>query len=193
MQIEYEATYANIDKNEIRDRLKKAGADLVKPEVLQKRIVFHFPEGHQKEGAWARVRDEGDKITMSIKQTVDNGKIDEQKETCLEVSDFDEAVKFLEFLGCERKAFQETKRELWVLDSAEITIDEWPFLEPLVEIEGLSEEIVKKVSRKLNFDYSQAYFGAVGGLYSEKYKIPTDIINNKTPEIIFNGKNPFVK
>ena len=143
MQIEYEAAYTNIDKDEIRARLKKAEAVLARPEVLQKRVVFHFPKGQEKPGAWARVRDEGDKITMSIKQSVDNGKIDEQFETCFEVSDFDEAVKFLEFLGCRQKAFQETKRELWTLDGTEVTIDEWPFLEPFVEIEGHSEEIVK--------------------------------------------------
>lgn len=193
MQIEYEATYTNVDKDEIISCLKRAGAVLVKPEVLQKRVVFHFPKGHEKQGAWARVRDEGDKITMSIKQSVEGGKIDEQFETCFEVSNFDEAVKFLEYLGCRQKAFQETKRELWKLDDTEITIDEWPFLEPFVEIEGHSEETVKKVSEKLGFDYSQAYFGTVGGIYSAKYGISTDIINNHTSEIIFKGKNPFVK
>ena len=193
MQIEYEATYTNIDKDQIRDRLKKAGARLVKPEVLQTRVVFHLPEGHAKEGGWARVRNEGNKITMSVKQSVDNGKIDEQFETCLEVSNFSEAVKLLEFLGCRRKAYQETKRELWTLDETEVTIDEWPFLEPFVEIEGGSEEIVRKVSEKLNFDYNKAYFGPVGGIYSQKYKLPSSVFNNQTPRIVFGGKNPFEK
>jgi len=193
MQIEYEATYTNIDKDEVRGRLKKAGAELAKPEVLQKRVVFHFPEGHARQGAWARVRDEGDKITMSIKQTVEGGKIDEQFETCFNVSDFNEAVKFLEFLGCRQKAYQETKRELWMLDDVEVTIDEWPFLEPFVEIEGPSEESVKKASDKLSFDYKTAYFGPVGGIYAAKYGLSTDVINNKTPKIVFNGKNPFIK
>ena len=160
---------------------------------MQKRVVFHLPEGHEKAGAWARVRDEGDKITMSIKQSVDNGKIDEQFETCFEVSDFDEAGKFLEFLGCRKKSFQETKRELWILDGAEVTIDEWPFLEPFVEVEAETEDIVKSVSEKLGFDYTNAYFGPVGGVYSEKYGLSADIINNQTPKIVFSGKNPFVK
>ena len=90
MKVEFEATYTKIDKDEVRSRLKKVGANLIKPEFMQKRVVFHLPEGHEKAGAWARVRDEGDKITMSIKQSVDNGKIDEQFETCFEVSDFDD-------------------------------------------------------------------------------------------------------
>jgi len=192
MKIEYEATFTDINKDEIRNRLKKAGADLIHPEILQKRAVFHLPAGHDQENGWARVRDEGDKITMSIKQTVEGGRIDEQFETCFEVSDFGEAVKFLEFLGCRQKAFQETKRELWKLDNTEVTIDEWPFLEPFVEVEGESEEAVKNVSEKLKFDYNKAYFGPVGGIYSAKYNLPTDLINNHTPEILFSGPNPFI-
>ena len=67
MQTEYEATFMNVDKDEIREKLKQVGAVLVKPEVLMQRTVFNLPEGHHKEKAWARVRDEGDKITMSFK------------------------------------------------------------------------------------------------------------------------------
>jgi len=46
MAIEYEATFPNIDKDEIRERLKKAGAVLIHAEVLQKRnnfIKFQWP------------------------------------------------------------------------------------------------------------------------------------------------------
>lgn len=193
MQIEFEATFKKIDKDEIRTRLKNVGAVLVKPEVLQKRVVFHLPKGHEKVGAWARVRDEGGKITMSLKQSVEHGKIDDQFETCFEVSDFQEATKFLEFLGCRLKAYQETKRELWTFENVEIALDEWPFLEPFVEIEAKTELDVRSISNKLGFDYSQAYFGPVGGLYAEKYQISSDVINNKTPEIIFGRKNPFEK
>jgi len=47
MEIEYEATYLNIDKDEVRARLKSAGAKLIKPEFLQRRYVWHFPKGHE--------------------------------------------------------------------------------------------------------------------------------------------------
>ena len=40
MQIEYEATFSQIDKREIKSRLSSAGAILVKPEFLQRRVVF---------------------------------------------------------------------------------------------------------------------------------------------------------
>ncbi|QQG41403.1 MAG: CYTH domain-containing protein [Candidatus Woesebacteria bacterium] len=190
MYTEFEATFTNIDKDDTRNRLKNAGAKLIRPEFMQKRVVFNLPKGHEIPGGWLRVRDEGDKITMSLK-IVNGGKIDDQKETQLTVNSFDEAATILETIGCDKKAYQESKRELWELDGVEITIDEWPFLEPIVEVEGKSEEEVKNVSEKLNFDYKNARFCAVDVLYSEKYGISQDRINNHTPEILFDGENPF--
>ncbi|HBO16433.1 MAG: hypothetical protein UR69_C0003G0045 [Candidatus Moranbacteria bacterium GW2011_GWE2_35_2-] len=192
MQIEYEATFADVDKNEVRERLEKSGAILKRPEFLQKRITFNLPKGHEIEGGWLRVRDEGDKITMTLK-VVDGNKIHNQKETILVVDSFDEAVNFLEGIGCKKKSYQETKRELWLLDDVEITIDEWPFLEPCVEVEGKSEKAVKNVSEKIGFDYGQALFCCVTTLYNMKYGTPEEVINNQIAEITFEGDNPFEK
>jgi adenylate cyclase class 2 len=191
MKIEYEATFINIDKDEIRGRLKSAGAQLIKPEFLMKRVVFELPEGHEIPGGWLRVRDEGDKITMSLK-VVDGDKIENQKEIYLQINSFEEGISLLENLGAKRKAFQESRREFWLLDGVEITIDEWPYLEPYVEIEGETEELVKTMSKKLGFDYNQALFCSVDTLYNLKYGVPAEIINHKTPLITFNDPNPFV-
>lgn len=191
MNIEYEATFTNIQKDEMRKKLKDLGAVLVRPEFLQKRTVFFPPKGGHDMKAWIRVRDEGDKITMSLK-VVAGDKIEDQKEICITVDNFDNAAKILALIGCIKKVYQETKRELWKFNDAEITIDEWPFLEPFVEVEGNSEEIVKSVSEKLGFDWQLAKFCAIGTLYSEKYGLGIDEINNNTPRIIFGEKNPFI-
>ncbi|MFZ4632322.1 MAG: class IV adenylate cyclase [Patescibacteria group bacterium] len=191
MQIEYEATFINIDKDEIRTRLKNAGATLVKPEFLQKRTVFELPSGHEIPGGWLRVRDESDKITMSLK-IVNGDKIEDQKEICLKIDNYEEGVNFLESLGAIKKAYQESHRELWILDNTEITIDEWPYLEPYVEVEGESEEKVKLVSEKIGFDYQEALFCSVDTLYNKKYGTPIDVINKKTKLITFTDPNPFI-
>ena len=180
MKIEYEATFPDVDKREVREKLLAVGATLVKPEFLQKRVVFNLPKGHEIPGGWVRVRDEGDRITMSLK-VVDGEHIENQKETCLTVDDFDEAVNLLLSLGCEKKSYQETKRELWTLGGTEVTIDEWPFLRPFVEVEGQSEESVKQVSEKLGFDYAQALFGAVDILYIRQYPHLTKERINQAP------------
>lgn len=191
MDIEYEATFINIDKESIRKKLKELGAKLIKPEFLQKRVVFNLPKGFDGY-SWLRVRDEEDKITMSFK-IVDGYKIENQKEIKLMIDDFKKGIEFLEAIGCHRKAYQETKREIWELDNVEICIDEWPFLEPFVEIEGKSEKEAKAVSKKLGFDYSKAWFCATGLIYSKKYNIPIEIIDNEISKITFNMENPFLK
>ncbi len=190
--IEYEATFPNMDKDDIRGRLKAAGAELVKPEFMQRRHVFKFPKGHEIPGGWLRVRDESDKITLSLK-IVNGDKIEDQKEICLKVDNYQNAVELLKTMGCEVKAFQESKRERWELDGCDITIDEWPFLEPYVEVEGPDEAAVKAASEKIGFDYATAVFGSVDLLYSAKYNWPIDLINNWLPSITFGEDNPFLK
>lgn len=191
MYIEYEATFTNVNKDDIRQKLKTVGATKVKDEFLQRRSVFRLPASNQIEGGWLRVRDEGDRVTMSLK-IIDGETIADQKEIQIVVDSFTQAKELLVSIGCQEKAFQESRRELWLLDRVEITIDEWPFLEPFVEVEGDSEEIVKAVAEKLGFDYSQAKFCSVDTLYSEKYGLSVDRINNQTPQILFDMENPFV-
>jgi len=192
MNIEYEATFTNINKDQIRAKLKEVGAKLLRPEFLQKRVVF-TPQNY-KQGEWLRVRDEGDKITMSYKRVPwgDKNNIADQKEVCLIVDNFDEAVEFLKSIGCKKKSFQESKREIWHLGNAEICLDTWPYLEPYIEVEGATEELVKQASEKLGFDYTKAKFCAADQIYHEKYKTPIDKINNHTPLITFHDPNPFI-
>ena len=110
---------------------------------------------------------------------------------CLKVDNFDNAISLLVTIGCVQKSYQETRRELWILDGVEITIDEWPFLEPFVEIEGESEVEVGSVAEKIGFDWSQAKFCSVTNLYEEKYGVSKEVINNQTPKIVFEMANPF--
>ncbi len=191
MEIEYEAKFINVDKDEIRTRLEKAGAKLIRPEYMQRRVPFNLPEGRAKHNTWLRVRDEGDKITLSFK-IIDGEEIHNQREIQVVVDDFDKTCQILRDIGCVEKSYQESKRELWMLEDVEITIDEWPFLEPYIEVEGKSEEKVKEVSKKLGFDYSQAVFGSAGKVLALKYGIPEEVINNKFPKLIFGDENPFL-
>ena len=191
MQVEFEATFVNVNKDEIRAKLKAAGANLLRPEFMQKRVVFNMPEGHGIKGGWLRVRDEGNKNTMSLK-VMDGEGIERQKEIEITVNDFELAAAMLENIGCQKKAYQESLRELWELGGVDITIDEWPFLEPFVEVEGATERVVEEVSEKLGFDYSMALFDSVDAQYSAKYNISIDQINQYTPQILFEMKNPFI-
>ncbi len=188
MDIEFEATFIDQNINELRKKLKQLNAKLVKPEVLMRRAVFS-PRQNMI-GGWMRVRDEGDKITMSIKQ-ITGEKIDEQKETELVIQSYDKGIQFLMAIGAKKKSYQETKRESWEYNGTKIEIDTWPGLDPFIEIEGSSESIVKQVAEELCLDFSTAIFGAVDVIYKKKLGIPFEVINDKTPEITF--ENPPVK
>jgi len=196
MAIEYEATFPNIDKDKIRARLQDLGAVLAYPETLQKRSNFKPPQS-QDDDSWLRVRDEGrGVVTMSYKTVPDKADvISQQQEICLRVDSFEEAKDFLILLGCKEKSYQETKRELWRLDGAEITIDEWPFLTPFLEIESNSEIAVKNVAEKLGYNYQEALFCNVFYLYSQQYGIPIDNLKKRTSaelsRLTFSSENPF--
>jgi adenylate cyclase class 2 len=124
---------------------------------------------------------------------VNGDRIEDQEEICLTVNDFDAAVEFLTCVGAERKAYQETKRELWSLGGADVTIDEWPFLEPFVEVEGASEAAVRAASERIGFDYATALFCSVDTLYARKYGFAEDVFNNHAELVVFDMENPFLK
>lgn len=191
MPTEWEASFWSIDKDDIRRRLTDGGATLVYPERDMRRVTFFPPEGTPLKESWVRIRDEGDKVTMSIKQV--GTTLEEQKELEIQVNDFEEGTEFLRTLGCKEKAYQETKRELWSLGEVAITIDTWPFLEPLVEVEGASEEAIRAVSEQLGFVWSEARFTSVAQAYMEKYEVPYERINTGTPRLVFEGPNPFLE
>ena len=115
------------------------------------------------------------------------------KEIEVNVSDFKKTSKILEIAGLKKVGYQESYRELWEYDNVEIMIDTWPFLKPLVEVEGKNENDVKKVSEELGFDYNNAIFGSVEILYSEKFNINKLKLCEIAPILKFESTNPFLK
>ena len=185
MENEIEAQFLDIDKEAMRHKLKELGAKLEKPEVLMRRVVFYVGKH-----SFARVRDEGDKIVMTYKNISDERSILGTKEINVEVGSYNAAVLFLQSCGLEIKARQETKREIWRLEGAEICIDTWPWLPTFMEIEASSENEVWATARKLGFKREQAKFGSVDTTYARYYNIEPEVINLHTPEILFDMDPP---
>lgn len=192
METEWEAAFWPISKDDVRERLTKAGASRIYPERLMRRVNLYPPDEEFAKHAWVRVRDEGDRITMAIK-AVAGATMEGQKEAEVTVNDFETARSILRALGCRDKNYQETKRELWELDGTDITIDEWPFLDPFVEIEGHSEDQVKAVSEKLGFTWSEAYFVSADKLYAKQYGVEPTFVTRGIPSLTFDMPNPFQK
>lgn len=189
METEYEAKFLDVDKDEVRARLKAAGATLERPEFAQRRWVFDLPEPLHSKNVFARVRDEGGIVTITWKKFAGTD-VDHPQEVEVVADSFENAVELVTQLGCIPRSYQENRRELWQLGDAEIAIDSWPFFNPYVEIEGTSESIVREASEKAGFNWDSALFCGVAKLFQMKYG--ADKHMREIPRIAFDMPNPFV-
>ena len=141
---EIELTYIDIDTNVIEKKLIELNA-IKTGDFHYKRIIFDYPDFRlDKDSSWVRLRDEGDKITLTFKQrlgedlrnklTGDDGMYERE----IIVNDFESTREILLKIGLIEKMYQENKRRRYILNNVEFDIDTWPLLEPYLEIEGSS-------------------------------------------------------
>lgn len=178
MHIEYEVRVLEVDVMEIEKKLKEVGAKFCW-DHLQKRYVYDFMP--KIEGKWIRLRTNGDKTTLTIKNIV-SSQIDGTQELEIVVDDFEKTNSILNELGFVAKGYQENRRRQYILDGVEIDIDYWPLIPTYLEIEGKSEEEVYKVLEKLGISREKATSRDVEGIYLDYgYKLD-DIYELKLEE-----------
>ena len=171
METEVEAKFLGIHVSALQKRLASIKAKCAHPERLMRRKVFDYPDHSlEKKGAWIRVRDEGDQITLTLKQLNDRT-LHGTKEITIIVSDFEKACQFLLASGFIQTSYQETKREKWLLDGAEITIDTWPWIPTFVECEARDEQALRSAVKTLGFDWSDAMHGSVETAYQKYFDV----------------------
>lgn len=174
MQAEIEVKFTDIEIDDMRKRLEKAGAHLEQPMRLMRRVNIEQPH-HQEAGAWIRIRDEGDKVTMTYKAGMKKQHaIDRLQELEVTVSDFDTTVEIFKAAGWPPKTYQESKRETWKLGDGEIVIDEWPWLAPMVEIEAKDADAVRALAEALSFNWNDAEYGNIDDVYMHHYNFIKD-------------------
>lgn len=184
MQTEVEAKFPNIDPVSFRGVLFKVGAKQEYPEALMRRRNFDYDDHRlEKIGGWIRVRDEGNKVTLTYKQLNDRT-LHGTKEIEVIVNDFDKTCDLLISIGLISKAYQETKREKWKLGEVEITIDTWPWVTPFVELEAPDENSLKSTAELLGLDWSKAMHGSVETIYQMHYDFTEEEID-RWPTITF--------
>ncbi len=169
MPLEIEAKFLDIDIDAVRTCLTTNGYTCTEARRLMRRYTFLLSEtvGNLDGSKWGRVRDEGNRITMTYKHAFDRSRVDGTEEVEFEVSDFDAAVAFMGKLGFENRLYQENYRETWQKNGVEVTVNEWPALAPLIEVEAADEASVRLASTELGFDFDMAVFGGVGSIYKQ--------------------------
>ncbi len=171
MKVEIEAKFIDVTIDDVRQRLNKAGAVCEQPMRDMRRALIE-EEHHAAENMFIRIRDEGDKVTMCLKKKTKSLKestIDSTYEIETTVGDFDTTIELFKVAGWHYMTYQESRRETWKLNDVEIVIDEWPWINPYIEIEAETEEQVRSVAEQLEFDWNEAMFGSVDVIYARKY------------------------
>lgn len=167
MKTEIEAMFPDIDHDTIREQLKKLGGVCEHPMRDMRRALVET-EAMKNDDAFLRVRDEGDKVTLTYKRHDDYG-LHGTKEIETTVGDYESMIAILEASGLTPTTYQESRRETWQLDGVEVVLDEWPWIPTYIEIEGETEEAVRDVASKLNLDWNNALHGGVDVIYAIKF------------------------
>ena len=190
MTAEIEVRFATVAHEPMRQLLITHGAVCRSPMRLMRRAIMDFPDRRMQHGnsefwGWIRVRDEGDRVTVTYKHIAKNEQFDTH-EIELTVSSFDSAVGLFEAIGLKVLSLQESKRETWILNSCEIALDEWPWIEPFIEIEGPDEGALQNTAGLLELPWSEALKGNVVEIYRKRYKgmVGDDTIGD-IPELTF--------
>ena len=187
MEIEFEAKFLDINRNELVEKMKSLGAKCIQPNTIYKRCMYGLCD--IKRG-YVRVRDEGNKTTLTAKIYKDS-KFPQEYEVTIK-DGFDNGKAFLQALNLTEKSYHETMREKWNLslgknpiDDCEIAFDYIPGIPLYVEIECKTKKNLNKAIRILKLDNSKKYFGSYGKCFVEYYGMSENDINNDIRSLTF--------
>ncbi|MFF7155339.1 CYTH domain-containing protein [Streptomyces sp. NPDC008139] len=166
MKNEYEAKFLAVDVAGLQAKLAALGAVQAFPRTLLTRKIFESDvlDGSQ----WVRLRNEGTRTTLTLKQVTDATSIHGTTEIETEVSDLHAMAEILTNLGLHEVRYQENFREEWQLGDVAYDFDTWPDLPTFLEVEGPDEPSVRDAAARLGLDYSEARFGSVDAIYKSE-------------------------
>jgi adenylate cyclase class 2 len=158
MAEEIEVKFLNVDPKALEKRLKKIGAKKVFDRLYRRR-VFDFPDLRlNQQGAWLRIRDEGDQIVLAFKRRLGikdhSGRTNDRsmEEIEVRVGDFEKTREILLRLGLIEKFYQENRKVRYQLGKIEFDIDFHPRLKPYLEIEAPSWKEIDRAIKLLGYD-----------------------------------------
>lgn len=176
MSIEIEGRIINIEPNEVRNKIIKLNPTFLGLSEFKRYTFDSIPKTTAR---WGRLRTDGKKTTLTVKEII-NDSLTGTNEWEVTVSDFNETLVILEKMGLTYKSYQENTRDEFLLDGTKISIDHWPKLGYILEIESKKVEDIKKYAELLGFDEKQIITTDIKTLYG---KIGIDL--DKTIELKF--------
>lgn len=164
MSVEIEGRIININPEEVRNKIIEIGAKSLGFYDYKRYTFDTIPKIN---GRWGRLRTDGKKTTLTLKEIVDDS-LSGTNEWEIIVNDFNETLTILEKLGLSHKSYQENTRDDFIIENTKISIDHWPKLGYILEIESKDEEDIKKYAKKIGFNEDQILTTDIQTLYLER-------------------------
>lgn len=168
---ELEVKFLDINKEEIKSKLKNLGAIDLGEDLIEEVIIYDQDLKWKDEGKkFIRLRKRKGKIYLAYKNhfALEFGKTEEIE---VEVSDLEIATAFFEELGFIAYRQQEKKRHTFTLNGVTFDIDTWPRIPTYLEIEGTDKMQIKNMAKELELDWSMANFESALEVIEKIYSV----------------------
>jgi len=136
--VEVELKYVGADLADVRRRLQAAGAKLAGPRELETNAVFDDEHGSLNNSERLLRLRNGSELT--VKLPVEDSKYKSRREITV-IATGGDVEDLLGGLGFRPTWKYEKYREGWDLEGMFVTLDEMPFVGPVVEVEGDRDKI----------------------------------------------------
>ncbi len=168
---EIECRFLEINKAELTQKLLALGAEDEGEKMVEETVIYDKELKWVDEHRFVRLRKIGDKTTLTYKdqkiQTVDG-----TYEIEFDIADYKKAEVLFEKIGLFPFRHQEKLRHTFHLQGVTVDIDTWSLIPAYVELEGESEEALKKVAALLDLNWEQADFHNARWVIENVYHIP---------------------
>lgn len=168
---EIECRFLDIDKDSLIKKLIKLGAKDEGEKFLSEIIMYDKDLAWKDNNKRMRLRTVDGETKLSYKEHFAHS-VDGTTEIEFGVDDFKKAQDLLEKLGFVSFRHQEKWRHTLVLDGVSFDIDTWPRVPTYVELEGISEDALKKAAKAVGYEWSKAEFRNPRTVIENVYKIP---------------------
>ncbi len=168
---EIECRFLEIDKERLVKKLGELGAHDEGEELIEETVIYDKELKWRDEHRFVRIRRVGEKTVLTYKdqkvQTVGG-----TFEIEFGIEDYKKAELLFEKIGLFPFRHQQKRRHSFVLEGVSVDIDTWPMIPTYVELEGESEDDLKKVAKLLDLDWQKADFHNARWVIENVYHIP---------------------
>lgn len=168
---EIEVRFLEIDQARLKEKLAELKAEDHGESMMEEVIFYDKDLKWQSSGQFVRLR-KNDKGTFLTYKNHQVNTVDGTEEIEFEVGDMGKAETFLGRIGLVAYRHQQKKRHSFLLDGVIFDIDTWPKIPTYVELEGPSEDALKRAAARVGFDWEDAVFENARIVIEERYHIP---------------------